>query len=135
MGDTSTYTSTKTWRSDADETLNAIWSWSCSSKEVISNSLNTTLKLCPCVSYLWCHLFHCVKQGTKKAETEDKWERKVLIEVNGRRERSMSDFSLLLSWNYFHIPVFDRRVFLSYVCGFCLSLFDFILILASLCMS
>lgn len=93
MGDTSAYRSTKTWKSDADETLNATWSWSCYSKEVISSSLNTSLKLCPCVSYLCCHLLHCVKQGTReKADTENKWESKVLVEVKGRRKGSMPDF-------------------------------------------
>lgn len=76
------------------------------------------------------------KTGNKvKAETENKQERKVPYRGNGRRERSMPDLSLLLSWNYFHISVFDRRVFLSSVCGF-FFLFksDFIPILARLCM-
>lgn len=53
-------------------------------------------------------LFSLCKTGNKvKAETENKQQSKVLVEVNGRREGSTPDFSLLL-WNYFHIPVFEE---------------------------
>lgn len=92
---------------------------------------------------LLCFLFvlsliSLYKTGNKeKAETENKWESKILVEVNGKRKGSTPETSEFVVVLELFSHMFFLEGFFSVMCVdfICLSPFDFIVISSRLCAS